>query len=57
MTQPTFNIFETLSAWSKTRPTGQHFLLSKLVGTLNNPTRSALLGTWRFLSSNRVLLP
>jgi energy-coupling factor transporter ATP-binding protein EcfA2 len=31
MTQPTFNIFDALSAWGKTLPTWQHFLLSKLV--------------------------
>lgn len=31
MTQPTFNIFDALSAWGNTLPTWQHFLLSKLV--------------------------
>jgi hypothetical protein len=31
MTQPTFNIFDALSAWGKALPTWQHFLLSKLV--------------------------
>lgn len=31
MAQPTFNIFDALSAWGKTLPTWQHFLLSKLV--------------------------
>ncbi|MCO5410433.1 AAA family ATPase [Ralstonia mojiangensis] len=31
MTQPVFNIFDALSAWGKTLPTWQHFLLSKLV--------------------------
>ncbi|OZI71362.1 AAA family ATPase [Bordetella genomosp. 12] len=31
MTQSTFNIFDALSAWGKTLPTWQHFLLSKLV--------------------------
>jgi hypothetical protein len=31
MTQPTFNIFDALSAWGKTLPIWQHFLLSKLV--------------------------
>ena len=31
MTQPTFSIFDALSAWGKTLPTWQHFLLSKLV--------------------------
>lgn len=31
MTQPTFNIFDALSAWGKTLPTWQHLLLSKLV--------------------------
>lgn len=31
MTQPTFNIYDALSAWGKTLPTWQHFLLSKLV--------------------------
>lgn len=34
MTQPTFNIFEALSAWGKTLPTWQHFLLSKLVAAV-----------------------
>jgi predicted kinase len=31
MTQLTFNIFDALSAWGKTLPTWQHFLLCKLV--------------------------
>lgn len=31
MTQSTFNIFDALSAWGKTLPTWQNFLLSKLV--------------------------
>jgi DNA repair exonuclease SbcCD ATPase subunit len=31
MTQPTFNIFDALTAWGETLPTWQHFLLSKLV--------------------------
>lgn len=33
MTQPTFNIFDALSAWGKTLPGWQHFLLSRLVAT------------------------
>lgn len=31
MAQPVFNIFDALSAWGKTLPGWQHFLLSKLV--------------------------
>jgi hypothetical protein len=37
MTQPTFNIFDALSAWGKTLPTWQHFLLSKLVEEVELP--------------------
>ena len=37
MTQPTFNIFDALSAWGKTLPTWQHFLLSKLVENVELP--------------------
>lgn len=37
MTQPTFNIFDALSAWGKTLPTWQHFLLSKLVAEVELP--------------------
>lgn len=33
MVQPAFNIFDALSAWGKTLPGWQHFLLSKLVAT------------------------
>lgn len=33
MEQPTFNIFEALSAWGNTLPGWQHLLLSKLVAT------------------------
>jgi len=33
MKQPAFNIFNSLSAWGKTLPGWQHFLLSKLVAT------------------------
>ena len=33
MTHPTFNIFDALSAWGKTLPGWQHFLLSRLVAT------------------------
>ncbi len=35
MAQPVFNIFDALSAWGKTLPDWQHFLLSKLVATVN----------------------
>jgi len=34
MAQPAFNIFDVLSAWGKTLPGWQHFLLSKLVVTV-----------------------
>jgi hypothetical protein len=34
MAQPAFNIFDVLSAWGKTLPGWQHFLLSKLVATV-----------------------
>ncbi len=34
MAQPAFNIFDALSAWGKTLPGWQHFLLSKLVATV-----------------------
>lgn len=34
MPQPGFNIFEALSAWGKTLPRWQHFLLSKLAATV-----------------------
>ena len=34
MAQPAFNIFDALSAWGKTLPGWQHFLLSKLVPTV-----------------------
>lgn len=37
MTQPTFNIFDALSAWGKTLPIWQHFLLSKLVAEVELP--------------------
>jgi energy-coupling factor transporter ATP-binding protein EcfA2 len=37
MTQPTFNIFDALTAWGKTLPTWQHFLLSKLVEEVELP--------------------
>lgn len=37
MTQPAFNIFDALSAWGKTLPTWQHFLLSKLVAEVSLP--------------------
>lgn len=37
MTRPTFNIFDALSAWGKTLPTWQHFLLSKLVKEVELP--------------------
>ena len=37
MTQPTFNIFDALSAWGKTLPNWQHFLLSKLVEKVELP--------------------
>ena len=33
MKQPAYNIFNSLSAWGKTLPGWQHFLLSKLVAT------------------------
>ena len=33
MTHPTFNIFDALSAWGKTLPGWQHFLLGRLVAT------------------------
>ena len=35
MAQPAFNIFDALSAWGKTLPGWQHFLLSKLVATVD----------------------
>lgn len=34
MAQPAFSIFDALSAWGKTLPSWQHFLLSKLVATV-----------------------
>lgn len=34
MPQTTFNIFDALSAWGKTLPSWQHFLLGKLVATV-----------------------
>lgn len=37
MTQPTFNIFDALSAWGRTLPIWQHFLLSKLVEEVELP--------------------
>lgn len=37
MTQPTFNIFDALSAWGKTLPGWQHFLLGNLVATVELP--------------------
>lgn len=37
MTQPTFNIFDALTAWGKTLPIWQHFLLSKLVAEVELP--------------------
>lgn len=37
MTQPTFNIFEALSAWGKTLPIWQRFLLSKLIEEADLP--------------------
>ena len=37
MVKPAFNIFDALSAWGKTLPGWQHFLLSKLVATEDLP--------------------
>lgn len=37
MTQSTFNIFDALSAWGKTLPRWQHYLLGKLVATVDLP--------------------
>jgi hypothetical protein len=37
MAKPIFNIFDALSAWGKTLPGWQHFLLGKLVATVELP--------------------
>lgn len=37
MVQPIFNIFDALTAWGKTLPGWQHFLLGKLVATVELP--------------------
>lgn len=37
MAQQAFNIFDALSAWGKTLPDWQHFLLSRLVVTVELP--------------------
>jgi hypothetical protein len=34
MPESAFNIFDALSAWGKTLPSWQHFLLSKLVAAV-----------------------